>query len=86
MEEFLKVVQSLLRLYSEDEQEKLVMSHELKVDSRKSEVEVGTYHSTASCIVRCCYQAMISEDSEDLVFAVVICRVCSISETVNGYL
>jgi hypothetical protein len=65
MEEFLEVVhsvQSLLRLYSEDKQEKLVVSHELEVDSHESEVEVGTYQSTVSCTVRSCYQATISED------------------------
>jgi hypothetical protein len=40
------------------------------------QLEVSNYQSRVfSCVVRRCYQATISEDREDLVFAVVICRV-----------
>jgi hypothetical protein len=58
------------------------VSHELEVDSHKSEAGVNGYQSTVlSCIVRCRYQAVTSEDAEN-VFAVVICRVCRLQNVI----
>jgi hypothetical protein len=57
----------------------LVDSHELEVDSLKLEVGVVGYQSRVlSCIVTHYFQATTGEDIKDLVFAVVIFRVCRV--------
>jgi hypothetical protein len=57
-------MRSVLRLYSESEQEKLVVS----LDS-----EVGGYQSTVlSCVVRRRYQAPASEQTEGFMCAVIV--------------
>jgi hypothetical protein len=63
----------MVRLYSEDEWEKFVMSRKVTVMEQRSESAVSK--RVLSCTVRHRYQAMTSEDMEDLVFAAVICSV-----------
>jgi hypothetical protein len=48
-----------------------------RVGSQQLGVRVGGYQlRVLSCVVRCCYQATTSEVGEEIMFAVVICRVC----------
>jgi hypothetical protein len=63
--EAMSSVQSVLRLYSNDEQEKLLMSQKSTVGSRRSELAARILSRT----VKRHYQGMISED---LVLSVVI--------------
>jgi hypothetical protein len=60
-------MQSMLRLYSEDQ-----WSPQVGVS--------GYYSGVLSCTVRCRYQVMNSEDTADLVFAVVSCRACMLGK------
>jgi hypothetical protein len=47
-------------------------------DDGQSKVGGQSQQLVLSCTVRCHYQATASEDTEDLMFAVVICRVCGL--------
>jgi hypothetical protein len=70
---------SMVRLYSEDEREKLVMSWKVTVMDQRSEPAVSK--RVLSCTVRHRCQAMTNEDMEDLVFEAVICSVCKLVKT-----